>query len=215
VSQVNLLPPELLARQKQKRLTTLIIAAGAAMLLLVLGFWFFQGQKLADVNDQIAAQNATNAGVQAQIAGLQEFQQLQQEAAQKQALLAQAFTGEVSFSGILMDLSRVIPSDAYLTAFESTLTGGEVAVVPGAAAPETPTAGVFAGSFTVEGQAAGVESLASWLTRIESVRGWVNAWISSIIETEPNSRLYTFSSGVDLSSDTLTDRGREGATGAG
>jgi hypothetical protein len=38
VSQVNLLPPELRARQKTKQLTTLIIGGGAAMVLLLLAF---------------------------------------------------------------------------------------------------------------------------------------------------------------------------------
>ena len=47
MSQVNLLPPELRARQKVKQLTTLIIGAGAAIIVLLLAFWFLQGQKLA------------------------------------------------------------------------------------------------------------------------------------------------------------------------
>jgi Tfp pilus assembly protein PilN len=215
VSQVNLLPPELLARQKQRRLTSLIILGGAIGMLLLLGFWFLQGQKLSDVNEQIAAQNAVNAGLQAQIADLSEFQALQEEAAQKEALLATAYAGEVSFSGILMDMSRVIPSDAYLTAMnivltESTTPGGGAAPPEGAAA-----AGSLIGSISADGQAAGVESLASWLTRLESVQGWVNPWLTSIQETEAGSRLYTYASGVDLSADALTARGKAGLTGGG
>jgi Tfp pilus assembly protein PilN len=214
VSQVNLLPPELLARQKQRRLTSLIILGGALGMLLLLGFWFLQGQKLSDVNEQIAAQNAVNAGLQAQIDDLSEFQALQEEAAQKEALLATAYAGEVSFSGILMDMSRVIPSDAYLTAMnillnESTTPDG------GAAPPEGGAAGSLIGSIQADGQAAGVESLASWLTRLESVQGWVNPWLTSIQETEAGSRLYTYSSGVDLSADALTARGKAGLSGGG
>jgi Tfp pilus assembly protein PilN len=184
-------------------------------MLLLLGFWFLQGQKLSDVNEQIAAQNAVNAGLQAQIDDLSEFQSLQEEAAQKEALLATAYAGEVSFSGILMDMSRVIPSDAYLTAMnillnESTTPGGGAAPPEGGAA-----AGALIGSISADGQAAGVESLASWLTRLESVQGWVNPWLTSIQETEAGSRLYTYSSGVDLSSDALTARGKAGLTSGG
>jgi Tfp pilus assembly protein PilN len=215
VSQVNLLPPELLARQKQRRLTSLIILGGAIGVLILLVFWFLQGQKLSDVNEQIAAQNAVNAGLQAQINDLSEFQALQEEATQKEALLTQAFAGEVSFSGLLMDMSRVIPSDAYLTALNIVLTtatpGTEGAVPPAGGA----AAGSLIGTINSEGQAAGIESLASWLTRLESVQGWVNPWMASIAETEPGSRLYTFSSGVDLSSQALTTRGQEGLTGGG
>jgi Tfp pilus assembly protein PilN len=213
VSQVNLLPPELLARHKTRRLATLVVGAGAVLMALLVGFWFLQGQKLSGINDDIAAQNATNAGLQAQIDGLQDAQALQEEAAGKQALLTKAFAGELSFSQLLMDLSKVIPSDAYLSSFDASL----VAAVTTGAATTTDTTGTtaFAGSFKVEGAADGFESIASWLTRLESVRGWVNPWLSNASETGSNTGLYTFSSGADLSSDALTDRGREGATSGG
>ncbi len=213
MSQVNLLPPELLARQKQRRLTSLIILGGGIAMLLLLGFWFLQGQKLSDVNEEIAAQNATNAGLEAQIQGLAEYQALEEEAAQKEVLLAEAYAGEVSFSGLLMDMSRVIPSDAYLTALNIILSTSDVSV-DGAAPAGTATGGLI-GSISSEGKAAGTESLASWLTRLESVQGWVNPWLASITETEAGSRLYTFTSGVDLSAQALTVRGQEGTTGGG
>ena len=208
MSQVNLLPPELRARQKVKQLTTLIIGAGAAIILLLLAFWFLQGQKLAGIDEDIAAQNLTNSGLQTQIDQLQEFQQLQEEAAAQEQLLAKAWVGEVSFSQMLMDLSRTIPSDAYLDSFNATLTAqvaGQVAA--------TPT--TFVGAFSAGGAADGFESLASWLTRLESVKGWVNPWLSSATETAANTGLYTFSSGVDLSQDALTARGREGEPSGG
>jgi Tfp pilus assembly protein PilN len=209
VSQVNLLPPELRARQQTRRLTTLIVGIGAAVIVLLLGFWFLQSQKISGVNDDIAAQNRTNAGLQSQIGQLQEFQQLQEQAAAQQSLLTQAYAGEVSFSQMLMDLSRTIPSDAYLNAFTATLT------TPVAGTPTTtPTTG-FVGSFTASGAADGFGSLASWLTRLESVNGWVNPWFSSATETAANSGLYTFTSGVDLSDAALTARGRGGLQGGG
>lgn len=210
MSQVNLLPPELLARQKTRRLTVFIIGAAAVIMAVLVGFWFLQGQKLSGINDDIAAQNATNAGLQAQIDGLQDAQLLEEEAAGKQALLSTAFSGELSFSQLLMDLSKVIPSDAYLTSFDASLAE---AVTTGTVTATATTA--FAGSFTVEGGADGFESIASWLTRLESVRGWVNPWLSNAEETGSNTGLYTFSSGADLSTDALTDRGREGVTGGG
>ena len=108
-----------------------------------------------------------------------------------------------------MDLSRTIPSDAYLNAFSATLT----APVAGAPAPAPATG--FVGSFTASGAADGFDSLASWLTRLESVNGWVNPWFSSATETGPNTGLYTFTSGVDLSDASLTDRGRGGLQGGG
>jgi len=216
VSQVNLLPPELLARQKTRRLTSLVIGAGAVLLALLIGFWFLQGQKLAGVNDDIAAQNAVNAELQQQIDGLAEAATLQAEAASKQQLLAEAYAGEVSFSQFLMDMSLVIPSDAYLKSLSATLasastTGGTT--VGTSTTPGTPGATSFAGAFTATGGADGFDSLASWLTRIESVRGWVNPWLSGATETTAHSGLYDFDSGADLSSEALTARGSQAASG--
>jgi type IV pilus assembly protein PilN len=209
VSQVNLLPPELRARQKTRQLTTLIVGGGVALIVLLVGFWFLQGQKLAGVNDDVAAQNLTNSGLQTQIDQLQDFQQLQEQAAAQQALLAKAFSGEVSFSQMLMDISRTIPTDAYLDSFNASVT----TPVVGAAA--TTPATNFVGSFTAGGAADGLESLASWLTRLESVKGWVNPYFSSATETGPRTGLYTFTSSVDLSQDSLTARGRGGVPGGG
>ena len=209
MSQVNLLPPELRARQKTRQLTTLIAGAGAAIVLLLLAFWFLQGQKLAGINDDIAAQNLTNQGIQQQIDGLQEFQKLQSDAAAQQGLLSTAYAGEVSFTQMLLDLSRTIPSDAYLDSFDARLTTASAVATP--ILPGTD----FVGSFSATGAADGLESLASWLTRLESVKGWVNPWFSTAAETDPNSGLYKFTSGVDLSRDVLTGRGGGSASSGG
>jgi Tfp pilus assembly protein PilN len=185
-----------------------MVGGGVALVVLLLGFWFLQGQKLAGVNDDIAAQNLTNSGLQVQIDQLQQFQQLQEQAAAQQVLLQNAFTGEVSFSQMLMDVSRTIPSDAYLDSFTATLSA------PPAAGVVVPTT-TFVGSFIAGGAADGFESLATWLTRLESVKGWVNPWVSSATETAPNTGLYSFSSGVDLSDAAVTARGRGDVQGGG
>jgi hypothetical protein len=40
------------------------------------------------------------------------------------------------------------------------------------------------------------------------VKGWVNPWTNSASESGPFTRIYQFQSGVDLSSDVVTKRGR-------
>ena len=207
MSQVNLLPPELRARQKTRQLTTLIAGAGVALIVLLLGFWFLQGQKLAGVNDDIAAQNLTNSGLQTQIDQLQEFQQLQEQAAAQQALLTKAFAGEVSFSQMLMDLSRTIPSDAYLDSFNATIT----AQVAGAVTRRRPASWARSrrgggGRLREPGELADPPRIREGLG--EPV-------VLERHRDRPNTGLYTFSSGVDLSEDSLTARGRGGVQGGG
>jgi Tfp pilus assembly protein PilN len=199
VSQVNLLPPEILQRQTRQRLTYLVAGGGAAVIVLILGFYVMQVGRLSGVHDDIARQQRSNAAIQAQIGQLQQFAKLQQQAQEKEHLLDSAFADEASFSSILEDVSRVIPSDAYLTNLTVQITPPQ----PGTAAT-TP----FVGSITAAGQSASVQTLSSWLTRLESVRGWENPWVTSI--TKANG-VYTFAGGADLSKDVLTSRGRRAA----
>src|SRR5262245_48668173 len=99
----------------------LFLLAGVAIVLLVLAFWFFQSMRLGSVQDQIDAQTQTNAQIQQEISGLQQYEQLQTDAQQQEQLLTAAYAGEVSYSQMLLDVSKVIPSDTYLTNFASTL----------------------------------------------------------------------------------------------
>jgi hypothetical protein len=122
--------------------------------------------------------------------------------------LSAAFAGEVSFSELLMDFSRVIPSDAYV----DTLTLQTTDVT---AAADEATAGAEAGlvgSITGGGKAVSIDTLSVFLTRLEQVQGWVNPWMSTVAKnTEVNG--FDYSMSVDLTADVVTDRGR-GATDA-
>jgi Tfp pilus assembly protein PilN len=208
VSQVNLLPPEILEAQRWRRMTGFVVAGGAVVLGLIFLFYLVQAGTLGGVRDDIEAQNATNAQLRQQIADLQRFEDLQVRAQAKEELLASAFVGEASFSGLMMDLSRVIPSDAALNSLTVTVTP------PTADTEVDPAAAGFVGNITTAGEADGFDTLSTWLTRLEQVQGWVNPWMSSISQRDEGGNAYTFSSGVDLTPDVLTERGR-GASDAG
>ena len=202
MSQVNLLPPEILEGQRWRRVTGLVLLAGAVVLGLILIVYLAQVNTLGGVRDEIAAQERTNAQIRSQIAELQRFEDLQVRAQAKQELLASAFVGEASFSGLLMDLSRVIPSDAALSSLSVS-----VAPPTGEEDVEAVATG-FVGAISTAGDAEGFDSLSTWLTRLEQVEGWVNPWMSTISRRDQGGSIYTFSSGVDLTPDVLTERGR-------
>ena len=208
MSQVNLLPPDILEAQRWRRLTGFVVAGGAVVLGLIFLFYLMQVGTLGGVRDDIEAQEATNAQLRQQIADLQRFEDLQVRAQAKQQLLASAFTGEASFSGLLMDMSRVIPSDAALNSLAVTVTP------PTADAEAEAGATGFVGTITTAGSADSFDTLSTWLTRLEQVQGWVNPWMSSISREGDTGSIYTFASGVDLTADVLTERGR-GATDEG
>ena len=206
MSQVNLLPPEILERLNLRRRTLMIAILGGVAVLAVLLFYFLQTTRLGGVEDEIAAQEATNASITAQIAGLQEFATLQATAQAKENLLASAYANEISFSGLLMDMSRVIPSDAYLDtmAIATTSTDAAAAAVT---APSTTPLPTFVGTIQTGGKGLSVETLATYLTRLESVKGWVNPWMTSLTK-ESDTGSYSFASGVDLTDDVITTRGK-------
>ena len=206
MSQVNLLPPEIRQRQAVRRKTSLAVAAGLGVLALVGVFYFLQTQRLAAAQDDLAVQNDLNAQLQTQIAELQPFADLQAELAAKQGLVTTLFLNEVSWSSALLDISRVIPDASYLTNLSGQLsvaTGG--AVVPAEAADTT-----LIGSMSFGGVAKESGTIANWLTRLEQVQGWVNAWVANAQEDAPFSGIYSFTSGLDLSASAATDRGRGG-----
>jgi Tfp pilus assembly protein PilN len=199
MTQVNLLPSELRAREATRRLTSVVVIVGVIVLGLVGLFYFFQVMNLSRAQDDLAAQEGVNQQLQAQVNDLQRFQELQNQLEAKQALVKSVFVGEVSWSNVLVDISHVIPSDAYLTSLTGLI-----------AAPATPTTGgaPLIGNISFTGVVKETVPLATWLTRLEQVDGWENAWMTSATENAPFSRIYTFNSGLDLSVDAATRRGK-------
>ena len=198
MSQVNLLPPDILAAQRQRRLAGVVALAGIGVIGLILVFYVLQLGSLGGVEDDIEAAEQNNAGLQRDIENLQEFEDLRAEAQAQQELLNDVFANEISFSGLLMDVSRVIPSDAALTSFTA------------AAQEPTPSSGgstLLVGRIDVAGIALDYESIASWLMRIERVQGWVNPWVTSI--SDPEAGPITYTSGVDLTTAVVTERGQQ------
>ena len=207
MSLVNLLPLELRERQAVRRTTSLVVAVGLAALALIGIRYLFQVLRLSQVRSDLEAQQSTNARLVSQIASLREFAALQAELAAKEALIDVIFVNEVSWSSALLDVSRVIPDASHLT----NLTGQIEATVAGEAVAE-PTGGTpettLVGNMTFAGIANQTETIATWITRLEEVQGWVNAWVTSAQEDAPGSRIYTFSNGLDLTQEAVTERGQ-------
>lgn len=198
MSQVNLLPPDILAAQRQRRMAGVVALAGAGVIGLIFVFYVLQLGSLGSVREDIDRAEQNNAGLQRDIEALQQFEEIRSQAQAKQDLLNQVYANEISFSGILMDVSRVIPSDAALTSFSAT-----------SQEPTATTGGstLLTGRIDVAGLAIDYDTIASWLMRLERIRGWVNPWVTSI--ADPETGPITYASGVDLTTDVVTERGQQ------
>jgi Tfp pilus assembly protein PilN len=205
VSQVNLLPPEIRERQAIRRRTSLVAGAGAVVLALIGAFYFTQTMELSSVKDELAAQEQANAQLRSQIAELRPFADLQATLAEREELVQTLYANEISWASILLDVSRVIPDQSYLTQLSGQITAPTGTVI---GAPEDGTETGLIGNVTFSGVARETRTIATWLTRLEQVRGWVNAWVNNASENAPFSRIYTFDGGIDLTIDAATARGR-------
>ena len=207
MSQVNLLPPELRQRQTVRRRTGMVLAAGAAVLALIGGFYYLQTMNLSHAKDDLSAQESINSGIQAQVSELTKYADLQSQLAAKKALVASLYANEVSWSSALIDVSRIIPANSYLSNLTAALTSTTSSA---GTVPSTATGGTTAlvGNMSFTGVALEADTVASWLTRLEQVKGWANPWANTLQESGPFTRIYSFDSGIDLTTDAETPRGR-------
>ena len=204
---INLLPSEIHERRLARRRT---VAAGVVGLLIIAavgGFFFLQQVRLSSVQDDLEEQQAVNAQLLQDINELQRFADLEAELLATRGLLDELLQNQVLWSGVLRDISLVIPGTAWLTALQGTVTA-EAAITEGAP-PETPEgeAGLV-GQITFTGNAFDHRTVALWLARLEDVSGFVNPWLSSSQKTEIGAtEVVEFGSSVDLSEDAITPPG--------
>jgi Tfp pilus assembly protein PilN len=202
---VNLLPPEIRERQRLRRRVGAVTALGVILLAGIGALYFLQQLRVNDLRRDLRAQEAENNRLRAEIAQLQEFVQLQQELQATQQLLDTLLANEVRWSGVLRDISLVIPGETWLTTLNGQLTQ---AAEGQPAAPQGPSG--LIGQISFNGFGLSHRAVALWLTRLEDVEGFANPWISVSQKTQIGQQdVVQFSSTTDLSAEILGPR--EGA----
>jgi len=211
VSQVNLLPPELLERVARKRRTRLVVVAGCAVLGVIALFYVLQVFRLSSANSDLEAQEARNAQLSAQIASLNQYAALQQELKEKQGVLDGILANQYLWSTALNDVSRIIPDDAALSGFTGQITATTGTPAGGTTTTVTGTNPNIVGQITFSGSALDIRTIATWLNQLESVKGWIDAEVSSISQQAGD--IYTFETSVQITKDALSPpKSTEGTT---
>jgi Tfp pilus assembly protein PilN len=200
MSQVNLLPSDLRERQRVRRQTFGVAAAGVVVMLLVAVFFFLQVMRLRDVESDLDAQRAENAQLEADIARLLRFQEILDQLAARRALLGGILENEVSWSGVLRDVSLVLPGQVWIQDMTGSVTVPTGGTPPEAVEGVQPTG--LIGNISFTGVSLDTPGVALWLTRLEDVQGWANAWLGSATKSElAGSEVVNFSATVDLTAD--------------
>ena len=224
---INLLPPELYERQRTRRRTAAVVALGVIVLAALGGFYFLQVLKENSVQADVEAQQAENARLQGEINELQEIDQLQQEIDATRGLLTGLLSDRVLWSGVLRDVSLVIPGQVWLNGLTGEVgapgaTGTTTTATPTTTGTTTTTttpgqaqAGpALVGQISFNGFAFTHPDVALWLSRLEDVRGFVNPWLQNSTDTVIGTQtVEQFTSSVDLSEQALARRRAGGGGG--
>ena len=161
---IDLLPRKLVEERLVRRQRT-GIGAGFLVLLAALGVWYvLETQQLSDAQAAADQERATATGLRAQRAQLQPLADLESQIDAAEQLRATVYRNEIRFSGVMRDISAIVPDDVWLTsmavAFNDTANasapgtattapagGGAATTTPGSPGAGSPVASItFAGA---------------------------------------------------------------------
>jgi Tfp pilus assembly protein PilN len=196
---VNLLPGEIRERERIRRRGGAVAVVGVLVLAALGAFYFLQQMRLNDLERDLAEQQAENDRLRGEIAELQEFDQQQRELAASEDLLNTLLADEVRWSGVLRDISLVIPGQTWLTTLNGQITQDAGATTQPAEGPSG-----LIGQISFNGFGLSHRAVALWLTRLEDVEGFANPWVSTSQKTEIGlQEVVQFTSTTDLSEQVL------------
>jgi len=158
---VNLLPKEIEERRLVQRQRG-GVAAALVLLLALLGLWYVQeSQKLTEARQEADRERAVATGLRAQKAELQPYAALESRVVAAEQLRAKVYAREIRFSGIMQDISAIVPADVWLTQMTAAIKatdaaaggGGDTAAAgtSGTNTPGSPGAGSPVATITFTG----------------------------------------------------------------
>lgn len=197
---INLLPPEIKARQKQRKTLLIIGSVGAGILVFLLIVLFVQRSTIRSEEDKLRVQQGQAAQLQADVARLQVFGDLQARLDQRKAVLLTALTGDVAWSTFLNDLSLIAPDNSWL-----------VNMAVSAVAGQSPNGQPTLGTVSFSGLVFDFPGLAGWLTRIGQIRGLTFVYLTNGTRTTIGSKeLVSFASSAFVTDPLLSKRCQAG-----
>ena len=213
---VNLLPKEIKERRLLQRQRG-GIAVAFVLLLTLLGLWYVrESQKLTEARQEADRERTVAADLRARKAELQPYAALESQIAAADQLRAKVYAREIRFSGILQDISAIIPADVWLTQMSVAIkeTSAQAAAPASPVSPGSPGAGSPVASITFTG--AGLEhvdvggfmrALAAGPKKRGS-RVYLNPYFTASQKSaeEGGETTVTFSATVDLSKSVLSGR---------
>lgn len=191
MTQVNLLPPEVRAARRSTAVTAGIRRAALIALLLLGGLYGIRTVEVLQLRSDLRDVRDEMVATQAEIDALADVAEAEQAVRAGAALETTLWVGEVSWSELLLRISRTVPPGFTLTSLNAQAAGG---------------GGPTIGTVTFSARAANSAQPRLWLQRIASEDGWANGWLGSVQEDAATGGA-TVSGSFDLTPEAITLRG--------
>lgn len=211
VPRVNLLPPELAAAERFRRVQAAMGGLVVLALVVVGGIYLHERSTVSHAKSQLASTQADNANLQRSLRSLAGIRTAYNAVATERALVTEAMASEVKWSYFMNDIALRIPSNVWLTSIQAT---------QGASAPTSTTASATApaagsiGTLNFSGVAFRHNDVASWLDALTKVDGFANPTFSKSTEAAiGNHGVVDFTSSVDVTPSALAHKTTPAAGG--
>lgn len=206
---IDLLPAKYAEKRKERRNVAFALIAGGLVLLLLVGYWFMLGSQISSEKDTLAEVQAENQALQAQIAELQQFADLDAEVQLKRGALQTVMSGDIEWPALLTELAMVVPADVWLTNFTASAGVTEGATQVGTEAnPVRISDEPAVGRIQFTGSALSMPGVAKWLIRLGTVNKFAAIWLNSATEAtaQEGAEVVNFESTLELNSKSFSDR---------
>lgn len=193
---INLLPDEIRARQRVRRILTGLAMGGVGLLVLLGIITFLQRQAISNAEGELRAEQAEASRLRAEVEALRPFEQLQLSIDQSRASLATALTGDIAWSRFTADLATNIPGDSWLTSLSMTAAPGQ-----------TPDGLPSVGTVQYSGFVSSFPSLSGWLNTMDGLEGLQFVYLGSGTKQDAEgNQVVSFSATANLTEPMLSGR---------
>ena len=190
---INLLPSEVRADQRLRRVLSGAIGFAGLVLLILITLTVMQRLAVNSAKRDLAAATAEATRLQGEVTALAPYGQMEQRLLSTRQSLKTALVGDVAWTKFMSDLSQAMPGDAWVTSL--TLNA-----VPGTSQDGSQTYG----SATYAGSVTSFPGLAGWLQSMAKVKGLNFVYLSN--GTKGAGGVVTFSANANITPSMLSGR---------
>lgn len=169
VRRINLVPAEQ-RRRTQTDLGLILVALAAVVVVagVALSYFYFGGI-LSDKEAELADLQSQNQQLQAQLAELGKYEELDAERQAAEDLVRRVYSGRTLVSEVLGDLSLVVPDNVWFVTFDVTAPDPPPVLSPDQASQQANVAIETRGSMAISGNTYSFEDVATFLVRLEQI----------------------------------------------